>query len=68
METLAELRVPRSGDELWEAHYHRTARRYDLSPSINPCRVLGLNLLWKLLQSRPSATGMNPGGLWGPQH
>lgn len=42
METLAEVRVPRSGDELLEAYYHRTMWWYDLSLSINPCRVLGL--------------------------
>lgn len=36
METLAEVRLPACGDELVEAYYHRTARRYDLSLSINP--------------------------------
>lgn len=36
MGTLAEVRLPACGDELVVAYYHRTARRYDLSLSINP--------------------------------
>lgn len=37
METLAEVRVPRCGDELVEAYYHCTVWWYNLSLSINPC-------------------------------
>lgn len=36
MEALAEVRIPRCGDELVEAHYHRTVWWYNLSLSINP--------------------------------